>query len=254
MVSAFVPQRMVSQDPRSISSSVQVVDAVQGRFGTVDYSQWSVRRGRKWGFVDYPEAGSTSLSFFGQQIGQNGVTVFDTNMQTAGKISQEHFLVKSISAVWRINTWALTSWAGTNISTLVSDVLAGFVQGGFLRLTINTTDFLQLPLPFLHAPDCATGYEVWSAGIEALTLTEGTPNTLATYTSDMPWVTVDSARENLWKFDPMLLIAAEQTFSVSIEYPSGAVPVIGTTITDDTTNPLQVGIILDGELLRPLAG
>ena len=44
---------------------------------------------------------------------------------------------------------------------------------------------------------------------------------------------------------------AGQTFQVSVDYPSGLVPVIGTGVTDDTTNPLKVGIKLDGVLIRP---
>lgn len=235
-----------------MTPSVQVIDAMQGRFGTVDYSQWMVRRGRKYSFVDYVEAGNTSLTFFGDAIGQSGATLFDTNMQTAGKISQEHFLVKSISCPWRIKTWDLTTWAGANNDTLISDMLDGFVNGGVLRFSINTTEYVTLPKPFLYAPDCAASYDVYSAGLEALTLTEGTPNTLATFVSDLPWAVPNSKRGNLYKLDPMILIAAEQTFSVTIEYPRGAVAVIGTDITDDSTNPLQVGVILDGELLRPL--
>jgi hypothetical protein len=52
--------------------------------------------------------------------------------------------------------------------------------------------------------------------------------------------------------DPNILIEAEQQFNVKLSYPSGLLPVISTGVANDSTNPLKVGVILDGLLLRPV--
>jgi hypothetical protein len=48
------------------------------------------------------------------------------------------------------------------------------------------------------------------------------------------------------------LIEAEQQFNVKLSFPSGVVPVLATNVVNDSTNPLKVGVILDGLLLRPV--
>jgi len=49
-------------------------------------------------FQSYALAGQTSLSFFQQPIGQNGKTLEDTNMESAGQLpSPQSFIVEAIS-------------------------------------------------------------------------------------------------------------------------------------------------------------
>jgi hypothetical protein len=51
--------------------------------------------------------------------------------------------------------------------------------------------------------------------------------------------------------DPQFLIGSDQNFMISIEFPSGLVPVIGTTVVaSDTT--LYIGVEFDGIEIRPL--
>jgi hypothetical protein len=59
-------------------------------------------------------------------------------------------------------------------------------------------------------------------------------------------------RSNVYFVDPNILIEAEQQFNVSLQFPSGIVPVLATNVVNDSTNPLKVGVILDGLLLRPV--
>ena len=68
----------------------------------------------------------------------------------------------------------------------------------------------------------------------------------------MPWVTQTKMRYNVYFVDPNILIEAEQQFNVKLSYPSGLVPVIANAVANDSTNPLKVGVILDGLLLRPV--
>jgi hypothetical protein len=59
-------------------------------------------------------------------------------------------------------------------------------------------------------------------------------------------------RNNVYFVDPNILIEAEQQFSVKLSYPSGSVPVLASAVANDSTNPLKVGVIFDGLLLRPV--
>jgi len=61
-----------------------------------------------------------------------------------------------------------------------------------------------------------------------------------------------SGRANAFIIEPSILVEPEQAFSVQINYLSGAVPVISSNVVNDSTNPLYVGVTLDGVLLRPL--
>jgi hypothetical protein len=68
----------------------------------------------------------------------------------------------------------------------------------------------------------------------------------------VPWITQTKMRSNVYFVDPNILIEAEQQFTVKINYPSGAIPVIASGLVNDSTNPLKIGVIFDGLLLRPV--
>jgi hypothetical protein len=89
---------------------------------------------------------------------------------------------------------------------------------------------------------------VFSAGV--LNLTAGTPVTV--FIGPPPYCTQTRNKDGIYQVDPNIMIEAEQQFSMTISFPSGLVPVLGTGVTDDTTNPLKVGVILDGIEFRPL--
>jgi len=144
----------------------------------------------------------------------------------------------------------LYAWAGTNASTLISDLLLGFAQAGVLSLSVNNRVHVQLPKPFLYSPIGGGQEQLYTAGLSTLTLTEGTPNVIATSISAAPYAELAS-RGNMFVLDPQLMIEAEQNFTLSLDFPSGLVPVLGTDVTDDTTNPLKVVAVIDSVTIRP---
>ncbi len=176
---------------------------------------------------------------------------FDTNIPKSNSFGQQHVIVRSIQCFLFIKTWDLTAWAGTNASTLISDVIDGFVHGGVLNLTINNRQFAQIPKPLLYCPSADGPEQVYTRGLSTLTLTEGTPNTLLTTISAAPYAEICGYR-NMYVLDPQIMIEAEQNFSLTIDFPSGLIPVIGTGVTDDDSNPLKVGVVLDSVTIRPV--
>lgn len=236
----------------SSSASDQYIAGVQAQYGVIDYNNWQDVRWTFEDWVTYPEAGASVLNFFGNIPGVGGATTYTTNMVKQGSFGQQHFLIKSIGVGIRIKSNDLTLFDGSDASTLASDYLLGFVQAGLLTYSIGARPFASIPKPFMYAPQPGSQPFVKPAGLTSLTATEtGATATMATVVSDTPFVRQINLKQNIWRTDPQLFVAAEQQFTAQIGFPSGLVPIIGTGITDDTTNPLQVGVILDGVLIRP---
>ena len=238
------------------TNSDVVINGLSGRFGTVDYDRWQMIRWQWYGYTTYPLAGSTSLSFFGNAVGQGSTNLADTNLPKAGSFGQQHFLIKTISTSIKLTQQDLGSFTVANIATcdqrsLASDYLHGFVQAGLLTFNIGSRPFAQIPKPFLYCPhvapepllDVSSAPQASAAGANASDYVCGTPN-----------VSQLVDRDGVYRFDPNILIEAEQQFEVKITYDSGLVPVISTGLNpaiNDTTAPLKVGVVLDGYLLRP---
>lgn len=236
---------------RTFANSADALRYLQAAFGSANYRSWQYLRQLFWDYQNYPEAGQSVFNFFGRAPGGT-VTLQDTNMPKASSFGQQHFLVKAIRTRLFIKTWDLQLWDGLDATTLASDYLMGFLHAGVLKWDINARNYLTLPKPFLYAPPGGGEEQHRNRGIDALTLSEGTPNTLLTFTSAPPYATQTNQEDGVFLVDPNVLIEAEQNFAVSIEFPSGLVPVIGTGITDDTSNPLKIGVELDGILFRPV--
>jgi len=94
----------------------------------------------------YPLAGSTSIVFFQDQIGKNGKTLSDTNMELDGQLSKgKVFLITGIQIAFYPGNGSNSLGTGMG-QTLVRDVEA-FSKGGALILRIQSKEYLrQAPL------------------------------------------------------------------------------------------------------------
>ncbi len=245
MESILTPRGLVNY-----SNSEEAIQAIAALYGSTNYKSWSDIRRPWYSKVAYPEAGQQQLVFFSQVAGQGAITLDDSNIPKSGSFGQQHVVIKSVQlGIW-IKTWDLYAWAGTQATTLVSDLLAGLAQAGVLTLTVNNRAHLQIPKPFLYCPIGGGPAQLYTMGPSTLTLTEGTPNTILTSISQAPYAEL-AGWKNMFVLDPQLMIEAEQNFSLTLDFPSGLVPVLGTTITDDTTNPLKVVAVFDSVTIRP---
>ena len=260
--------------------SDQVIFSTSQKFGTVDYSRWQSVRGSYYSWVTYPQAGASTISFFGNVVGQAGITLADTNMPKAGSFGQVYFLCKTISLgvkIWNddVNGFTLANQPTLDTRAAASDWLAGFIQAGVLNWNIGSRSFLTLPKPFLYAPIPGTDPDhfgvngpQFSASTAAVAgfATNPSINALAANRSQsvlgIPRVTQTLDRDNVYRLDPQIMVEPEQQFDVTLSYPSGVIPVIATAVTNlagpggaaagTNTNPFKVGVILDGVILRPV--
>ncbi len=243
MESILTPRGVVNY-----SNSEEAIQAIATLYGSTNYKSWSDIRRPWYSKVSYPDAGQQQLTFFASVAGQGTTTLDDTNMPKANSFGQQHVVIKSIQLGLWIKVWDLYAWVGTNATTLVSDIIAGCVQGGVLNLVVNNRSHLQLPKPFLYAPTGGGVPQVYTQGPSTLTLTEGTPNTIATSISAAPYAEIMGFK-NMFVLDPQLMIEAEQNFSLTLDYPSGLIPVLGSTVT--STNLLKAVAIIDSVTIRP---
>lgn len=229
-------------------NSQEALGYLQSRYGSADYKSWQTIRKPFYSYILYPDAGANSLTFFGTAIG--AVNRQLTNIPKAGSIGQNHFLIKSIKFKYFIASENLTAFANTEATTLFSDLVWGFASAGVAELTVGARLLAQIIKPFYYAPPADGQPLVHTGGVETLTLSEATPNTLATSAIGEPHATLQSRNVNRYIFDPNIFLEAEQNFEITLKYPSGLIPVIATTVTG--SNPLYVGCVLDGILFRPV--
>ena len=236
--------------------SESIISAASQKFGVIDYSRWQAIRWQWYSYVTYPSAGTTELNFFGQVAGQSGVTLQDTNLPKAGSFGQTHFQLKSISTDIQINSNDVDGFTRANQATidtraLASDFLGGFVQTGVLRFNVGARPFATIVKPFQYAPPPGSPLDYDNTYVNQISAAP-VPAAGASDVVGVPWVTQTKIRNNVYFVDPNILIEAEQQFNVSLQFPSGAVPVLATNVVNDSSNPLKVGVILDGLLLRPV--
>ena len=236
--------------------SESIISAASQKFGVIDYSRWQAIRWQWYSYITYPSAGTTELNFFGQVAGQAGVTLQDTNLPKAGSFGQTHFQLKSISTDIQINNNDVDGFTRANQATidtraLSSDFLGGFVQAGVLRFSVGARPFATIVKPFQYAPPPGSPLDYDNTFVNQISAAP-VPAAGASDVVGVPWVTQTKLRNNVYFVDPNILIEAEQQFNVSLQFPSGAVPVLATNVVNDSSNPLKVGVILDGLLLRPV--
>jgi len=236
--------------------SESIISAASQKFGVIDYTRWQAIRWQWYSYITYPSAGATELNFFGQVAGQAGVTLQDTNLPKAGSFGQTHFQLKSISTDIQIASNDVDGFTRANQATLdtralASDFLGGFVQAGVLRFSVGARPFATIVKPFQYAPPPGSPLDYDNTFVNQISAAP-VPAAGAGQVVGVPWVTQTKMRSNVYFVDPNILIEAEQQFNVSLQFPSGIVPVLATNVVNDSTNPLKVGVILDGLLLRPV--
>jgi hypothetical protein len=211
---------------------------LQSMYGTFDPNQVQLRRRGYYSFIAYPTTGATQFVFFATAVGASNRQL--TNIQRSGHLDNP-FLLKAIRTRYFITSQNNSAWAGTDASTLFSDIVNGFFTAGVLRLVVGSKEWFQIPSPFQYAPAAYGVPEVFTAG------------NLATNTSHAPYAYPGSSADEGagYIIDPEFLIGDSQNFQCSIEFPAGAIPVIASTVVPNSTT-LYIGVEFDGIELCPV--
>jgi hypothetical protein len=227
-------------DISTFLTSGEAIDSLQRRFGTARWRNYSYNNWTYYSYADYPSAGVSSLQFF-QSTPSGTLTKQDTNMQSAGQFDGGYFfLVAAVRLdVLPYGRADVTAFGGDDADSFASDLLAGFAQAGVLKWTINQTNYLTLPVPFLSAPPATGQQDYQNRGFVGATPTITAP----------PWVSLNDRREGIMVIDPQVLLEPSQSFQFSLEFQRGVIPVIATDVIAEDT--LRVGVKIDGIVFRP---
>jgi len=254
----------------------EILDSLQRRFGSADFSRYQVVRGQKYDFVRIPAAGTASVSFFSNPIGAadpgaGAATLFktleQTNLVKSASFGQEYFALTQIRTYANfvpLNRQGFT--AGTNFvyrGLTARQFVAGppvepdssmtrfqeLISRGVLQISFAQKLYYQISRPFIM---CPPGF-----GVDVRSLASSrTGNAAETQVADTNWrVAPDNRGESVYNVDPIQIIEPENQIEASISFPDGNTPNFTNTALDSAdsaqTPSVELGLIFDGYVIRP---
>lgn len=207
-----------------------LLQQIQAQYGSGIVGSMQALRYVYYSKQAYGTAGSTKFSFFGDVVGQNGVTETTTNMVRANSFSQRAFLIRSIRThlFFPASTMQVAATSpATGYLGALHDVSN---SASLLRFTIQDKEYIKVAEPLLYMP--------FGSGL--------TDNVIqfspATATLASSYGTIAPRKDDIYVLDPPQLIEAEVTFNITIEFNAAV-----TVATAGT-----IGCFLDGILFRPI--
>jgi hypothetical protein len=247
--------------------SPEILDSLQKRFGSADFSRYQVVRGQKYDFCRLTATGTNSVSFFSNPVGAADPgagspplfkTLEQTNLVKNASFGQEYF------ALTQIRTYAnfvplsrQPSGLGTNVvyrgftakTDSAMEKLQSLLNTGVLEISFAQKLYYQIARPFVQ---CPPGF-----GIDIQSLASSrTGNAAETQLTDTNWtVRPDHRATAVYNIDPIQIIEPEIQIQAALTFPAGNAPSFLdsalTTGNTPFTPALEVGLIFDGYVIRP---
>lgn len=235
------------------TTSDAVLAALQNQFGVVRYNQQQSLRYPYYSNVAYPAAGASQIQFFGTSLGQSTPQI--TNIEQPGTFGNLSFLLQSISFDFWVYNPATTGQPQTYTSdatSIYTDIVHGFTQGGVFGLTIGNLNWINLPLPFMFAPP-ANGRlrRQISAGMFAFAQAGLTPFAVTGSQTSLAFADLERRAHRRLNLKNPIFIAPQQNFTAQIDYPFGLIPIAATTVVTGGA-VLYVTCNLDGTKYTPV--
>jgi hypothetical protein len=245
----------------------EIIDSLQKRFGSADFSRYQVVRGQKYDFARLSTTGSSSLSFFTNPIGSadpNGgtptlfKTLEQTNLIKQASFGQEYFALTQIRCfAGFVCQSRQPATLGTNftyrgytaLTNSAMEQLQTVMNQGVLEISFAQKLYYQIARPFIQ---CPAGF-----GIEVQSLASSrTGVTAETQGAGTNWlVRPDYRGASVYNVDPIQIIEPEIQVQAAINFPAGNTPSFASTAiaTDGTpfTPAVELGLIFDGYVIRP---
>ena len=244
----------------------EIIDSLQKRFGSADFSRYQVVRGQKYDFCRLLAAGTNSVSFFSNPIGATdpgaGATLFktleQTNLVKNASFGQEYFALTQIRTYANFVCQSRQGFAtGTNFTyrgyTAQTDSamekLQTVLNSGVLEISFAQKLYYQIARPFIQ---CPAGF-----GIDVQSLASSrTGNAAETQVSGTNWLArPDFRATGVYNIDPIQIIEPEIQIQAAINFPNGNTPNFTNTALDTAngaqTPAIELGLIFDGYVIRP---
>ena len=242
-----------------------ILDALQQRFGTADWTQYQVIRGQKYDFIRCPNLGTNQLSFFSIPIGgvdpnsQLAKTLEQTNLVKNASFGQEYFAITQIRTYagflpkarqnGTIATDVNSVWNGYSASDANAvEALNNLFNRGILNVSFAQKLYYQIQQPLKSAP-AGFGVEIQQYGQAR--------QASVVSAKQAPWVQGDWRFDQVYNLDPIQLVEPEVQLAVTMDFPDLNSPDFTGTWREtgnvNSVNPnVEVGVIFDGYVIRPL--
>ena len=246
----------------------EIIDSLQKRFGSADFSRYQVVRGQKYDFCRLLAAGTNSVSFFSNPIGATdpgaGATLFktleQTNLVKNASFGQEYFALTQIRCYANFVCQSRQSFTtGTNFTyrgyTALADSamekLQAVLNTGVLEIKFAQKLYYQIARPFIQ---CPAGF-----GIDVQSLASSrTGAATETQLSETNWIARSDYRATaVYNIDPIQIVEPEIQIQAAINFPNGNTPNFGSSALDSATPSVaqtpavELGLIFDGYVIRP---
>jgi hypothetical protein len=244
----------------------EIIDSLQKRFGSADFSRYQVVRGQKYDFCRLLAAGTNSVSFFSNPIGATdpgaGATLFktleQTNLVKNASFGQEYFALTQIRTYANFVCQSRQGFTtGTNFTyrgyTALADSamekLQTVLNNGVLEISFAQKLYYQIARPFIQ---CPAGF-----GIDVQSLASSrTGNAAETQPEGTNWLARPDYRATaVYNIDPIQIIEPEIQIQAAINFPNGNTPNFTNTALDTAngtqTPAIELGLVFDGYVIRP---
>lgn len=246
---------------------INILNALQARFGSADWSKYQVIRAQKYDFVRLNPLGVASVSFFTNPIGStdpvgaNSKTLEQTNLVKSASFGQEFFAVAQVRTFFgllpkarQVNALSGQSsiiYQGyTSLTDNTMERLNNLANRGVLEIKLAQRIYWQIQQPFRTAP-AGFGLDISNPGAAKLAN--------ALINKDNYWVRPNPCFEQVYVQDPIQIIEPEIQIEAALLFPDGNSPVFSNTATNDTglaagaaTPNIEIGLIFDGYTIRPV--
>jgi hypothetical protein len=248
---------------------IAILDQLQRRFGSADFSRYQIVRGQKYDFIRCPFGGGTNqLSFFANPIGATdpvattSKTLEQTNSVKSASFGQEYFALTQIRTyVGLLPKWRQPAGVGgpitqnsviyqgyTSLADSTMKKINDLLHRGVLNIKFAQKLYYQIQQPFLTAP-AGFGIDISCAGAAKLA---------AAVVKDNYFIRSDNRGQSVYNVDPIQIIEPEIQVEVTIDFPDGNIPSFSNSAVQDTnaaaqafTPNIEVGVIFDGYVIRP---
>lgn len=245
----------------------EILNNLQQRFGSADFSKFQVIRQPKYDFVRLLSTGTSSVSFFSNPIGSvdpgsgaAGIfkTLEQTNLVKTASFGQEYFALTQIRTYANFVCNARQGFTpGSNfvyrgytaLSNGAMEQLNDVMHRGLLQVKFAQKLYYQIARPFLMCPP--------GIGIDVASLASSRTGVAAeTSATDTNWRTqLDPRASSVYNIDPLMIIEPEIQIEATISFPDAATPAFtntALTTADATATPsVELGLIFDGYVIRP---
>jgi hypothetical protein len=250
----------------------EIIDSLQKRFGSADFSRYQVVRGQKYDFCRLLSAGTNSVSFFSNPIGATdpgaGATLFktleQTNLVKNASFGQEYFALTQIRTYANFVCQARQGFTtGTNFTyrgytALLNgamEQLQTVLNTGVLEISFAQKLYYQIARPFVQCPP-GFGIDVQSLASSRTGAAAAGPVAFETQVPGTNWLArPDYRATSVYNIDPIQIIEPEIQIQAAINFPNGNTPNFTNTALDTAngtqTPAIELGLIFDGYVIRP---